>query len=69
MAEGRQGDMQMHEVMSLSPDGNTLTIAVTTTTPDGQTRNTLVYTKDQPVGPCQTWAMPCREFPQHAGPR
>ena len=69
VAEGRQGDMQMHEVMTLSPDGSTLTISVTTTTPEGQTVNRLVYTKTQTVGPCETWAMPCKEFPEHVGPR
>lgn len=63
--EGRQGDMQMHEVMSLSPDGGILTIEVTTTTPEGQTLNRLVYTKDRPVGPCEDWAMPCKDFPEH----
>ena len=65
VAEGRQGDMQMHEVMSLSPDGTILTIEVTTTTPDGRTTNRLVYTKDRPVGPCENWAMPCKDFPEH----
>ena len=65
VAEGRQGDMEMYEVMSLSPAGDVLTIQVTTTTPEGQTVNRLVYTKDQPVGPCENWAMPCKEFPEH----
>ena len=64
VAVGTRGDMTMHEVMSLSPDGRTLTIEVTTGTPDGQTRNRLVYRSDRPVGPCETWAMPCKEFPQ-----
>ena len=64
IAEGRQGDMTMHEVMVLSPDGETLEILVTTTTPEGETRNRLVYTLGQPVGPCESWAMPCKEFPQ-----
>jgi len=65
VAEGRQGDMQMYEVMSLSPNGEILTIEVTTTTPAGQTMHRLVYTKDRPVGPCENWAMPCKEFPEH----
>lgn len=65
VAEGRQGDMEMYEVMSLNGTGDVLTIQVTTTTPEGQTMNRLVYTKDQPVGPCETWAMPCKEFPEH----
>lgn len=62
VAEGTQGDMRMHEVMSLNADGSRLTIEVTTTTPEGETRNTLVYRKDVPAGACGTWAMPCRDF-------
>jgi len=62
VAEGEQGDMRMHEVMSLSADGSRLTIEVTTTTPDGVTTNRLVYRKDRPAGACGTWAMPCRDF-------
>ena len=62
VAEGEQGDLRMHEVMSLSADGGRLTIEVTTTTPEGATTNTLVYRKDVPVGACGTWAMPCRDF-------
>ena len=64
IAEGRQGDMTMHEVMSLSSDGRTLTIAVTTTTPEGETQNRLVYKLGEPVGACKAWAMPCKDFPQ-----
>ena len=62
VAEGTQGDMRMHEVMTLSADGARLAIEVTTTTPEGVTTNTLVYLKGQPVGPCETWAMPCKDF-------
>ena len=64
IAEGRQGDMIMYEVMFLSPDARTLTIEVTTTTSEGETTNRMVYTLGQPVGPCEAWAMPCKEFPQ-----
>ena len=62
IAEGTRGDMQMHEVLSLSDDGRTMTIVVTTTMPDGVTTNTLVYTKGETPGACQTWAMPCKDF-------
>ena len=62
VAEGAQGDLRMHEVMSLNADGSRLIIEVTTTTPEGETRNTLVYRKDVPAGACGTWAMPCRDF-------
>ena len=64
VATGTQGDMTMHEVMSLSADGKTLTIEVTTTTPAGVRHNRLVYTMGPPVGPCKQWAMPCKDFPQ-----
>ncbi len=64
VAEGAQGDMRMHEVMSLSADGEALTIEVTTTTPAGERHNRLIYTLDRPVGPCKQWAMPCKDFPQ-----
>lgn len=64
VAEGALRDMTMREVMTLSPDGGTLTIEVTTGTPAGETRNRLVYRSDGAVGACETWAMPCREFPQ-----
>ena len=62
VAEGTCGDMRMHEVMTLDDGGNRFTIEVTTTTPEGVTKNRLVYLKDQPVGACETWAMPCKDF-------
>lgn len=62
VAEGTRGDMRMHEVMTLEDGGRRLTIEVTTATPEGVTSNRLVYLKDQPVGACENWAMPCKEF-------
>ena len=62
VAEGTQGEMQMHEVMTLDEGGQRLTIEVTTTTTEGETVNRLVYLKDRPVGSCDTWAMPCKDF-------
>ncbi len=62
VAEGARGGMRMREVLTLSAGGARLTIEVTTTTPEGVTRNRLVYLKDQPVGACETWAMPCKDF-------
>ncbi|MXZ72953.1 MAG: hypothetical protein F4Z04_15815 [Acidobacteria bacterium] len=62
VAEGTQGQMRMREVMALEASGQRLTIEVTTTTPEGETVNRLVYLKDQPVGSCDTWAMPCKDF-------
>ena len=64
VAEGTMGDMTMREVMSLSADGVTLTVHVTTGTPDGERHNRLVYRLNQPVGDCKAWAMPCKDFPQ-----
>ena len=65
IAEGTRGNMRMHEVLSLSDDGQTMRIVVTTTTPDGVTTNTLVYTKGEAPGACQTWAMPCKDFSEN----
>ena len=62
VAEGAQGDLRMHEVMTRNADGSRLIIEVTTTTSDGVVTNTLVYRRDQPVGACDTWATPCRDF-------
>lgn len=62
VAEGARGSMRMREVMTLSAGGGRLTIEVTTTTPERVTANRLVYLKDQPVGACETWAMPCKDF-------
>ena len=62
IAEGTRGGMRMHEVMTLDDGGSRLTIDVTTTTPEGVAKNRLVYRKDRPVGACETWAMPCKDF-------
>jgi len=62
VAEGARGEMRMREVLTLGDGGRRLTIEVTTTTPEGVTANRLVYRKNQPVGACETWAMPCKDF-------
>lgn len=62
VTEGGRGEMRMHEVMALDEGGDRLVIEVTTTTPEGVTTNRLVYRKNRPVGPCETWAMPCKDF-------
>lgn len=48
------------EVVSLSADGRTLTIDVTTTGPGDKSASTLIYTRTQEVGPCQSWPTPCK---------
>ncbi|MBI4474156.1 MAG: hypothetical protein HY646_15910 [Acidobacteria bacterium] len=45
------------ETITLSPDGRTLTIEITTTN-----SSTYVYTRIQDVGPCKTWPTPCKTF-------
>jgi hypothetical protein len=50
----------VREVLSLSADGKTLTIAVTTTTAAGKASSTLIYSKITDVGPCETWPTPCK---------
>ena len=50
----------VREVLSLSADGKTLTVGVTTETAAGKASSTLIYTKITDVGPCETWPTPCK---------
>ncbi len=52
----------LKERLSLSDDGETLTIEITTAAPSGERTNRLVYTKLYVVDPCESWPTPCREF-------
>ena len=52
----------LKERLSLSDDGETLTVEITTATPSGERTNRLVYTKQYVVDPCESWSTPCREF-------
>lgn len=55
----------VREVVSLSADGKTLTMAVTTSAGTGGTSSTstLVYTRITDVGACETWPTPCKRSP------
>lgn len=50
------------EAFSVSADGKTLTVDVTTT---GTAENvsSLKYARIQDVGPCEKWPTPCKRFP------
>ena len=52
----------IREVVSLSADGKVLTMEVTTSAGE-KAASTLVYTKINDVGPCETWPTPCKKFP------
>jgi hypothetical protein len=65
VSEGTQestsgGSTSVKEVLTLGADGRTLTIAVTTTTPDNTSASTLTYTRTTIVEPCQKWPTPCK---------
>jgi hypothetical protein len=49
----------IREAMSVSADGNVLTLEVTTTAAEKST-STMVYTKITDVGSCETWPTPCK---------
>jgi hypothetical protein len=53
---------QVRETIALSPDGQTLTIEISTAGADAAT-SMLVYARTQDVGPCQTWTTPCKGRP------
>ena len=50
----------VREIFSMSADGKTLTMSVTTATTAGKASSTLVYTKITDVGPCESWPTPCK---------
>jgi hypothetical protein len=54
--------MQVKEVITLSADGRTLAVDVTTTTGSDTNTSTAAYTRTQDVGPCQSWPTPCKSF-------
>lgn len=52
--------ISVRERLSLSADGKTLTMNVTTTPASGTASSTLVYSRITDVGPCETWPTPCK---------
>lgn len=54
---------QVKEVYSLSPDGQTLTIDVTTLTAGEATMSRLVLTRATSIGGCESWPTPCKRAP------
>jgi hypothetical protein len=52
---------QVRETIALSADGGTLTIEVTTSVTAAEKHaSTMVYTRTQDVGPCESWPTPCK---------
>jgi hypothetical protein len=65
VAEGTQESsagqpVEVKEAFTLSPDGKTLTIAVSAGRPGETTTSTLVYGRSPGVEPCQKWPTPCK---------
>ena len=64
LVEGRQEEggppVALREVLTLSPNRDTLTIEVVTTTAQGEAATTLVYKPTASAGACQSWPTPCR---------
>lgn len=54
---------QVKERFTLSADGRTLTVEVSTTAGRESAASTLVYTRTSDVGPCQSWPTPCKSSP------
>jgi hypothetical protein len=63
LVEGRQDEggspVALRETLTLSPNRDTLTIDVVTTTAQGEAQTTLVYKPATSAGPCQSWPTPC----------
>jgi outer membrane protein assembly factor BamB len=56
-ASGSSGNVK--EVFSITADGKTLTVDVTSASPDEKT-SSLKYMRIHDVGPCETWPTPCK---------
>jgi hypothetical protein len=54
---------KVKEVYSLSADGQTLTIDITTLTAGEGTISALVFTRATSIGGCETWPTPCKRAP------
>lgn len=50
----------LRETFTLSPDGGTLTVTVTTRQNGKEATSRLVYTRAVSLGTCDTWPTPCR---------
>ena len=53
---------RLREVLSMSADGKTLTVQITTTAAE-KAASSLVYTRITDVGPCEKWPTPCKRAP------
>jgi len=51
---------RIKEVLSASADGRTLTVEVASSAAGVESSSTLVYSRTQSVGPCETWPTPCK---------
>ncbi len=67
VAEGRRATagggssiLGVRRAISVSADGNTLTIDATTTTADGSDTSNMVYARLTDLGPCEAWSEPCQ---------
>ena len=52
----------VREVLSMSADGKTLTVQITTSAVE-KSVSALVYTRITDVGPCEKWPTPCKRTP------
>jgi hypothetical protein len=52
---------QVKEMVSLSSDGRSLVVEVTTTGAEGTSTTKAFYTRIEDVGPCQSWPTPCKQ--------
>jgi hypothetical protein len=58
--DGLAAGITLKEQFSLSDDGNTLTVRITSIAPGSEVTSTLIYTKAQTEPPCTSWPTPCR---------
>jgi hypothetical protein len=60
VVEGTDPGTTPRETLSLSADGQTLTITIVAGPPEAAKTTTLVYAKVLAESPCTSWPTPCR---------
>ena len=58
----------IREELTLSTDGNTLTVTITVTKEGVESSSTLVYEKATAEAPCKEWPTPCKDWSANATP-
>ena len=71
VSEGRDGESgsTLREMLSMSPNGESLRVEISVTSDDGTSSSTLVYDQATRESACEEWPTPCKDWSAHESPR